>query len=93
MDNMPLGKMPESRALAKAVAAEVRATLARQNLLIKDLAEQSGLSKGYLGKRLRDEAPLNLNDFEAICEALGKDAQAFMNAAIKAAQEPEASGQ
>lgn len=91
MDNMPAGKMQVSRELARAVAAEIRATLARQNMLIKDLAGQSGISQGYLGKRLRDEAPLNLNDLQAICEVFGKDVLAFMSASIEAAQ-PDAKG-
>lgn len=86
MDTMPAGKMQESRELAQAVAAEIRATLARQNMLIKDLARQSGISQGYLGKRLRDEAPLNLNDLQAICEVFGKDVIGFMSTALEAAQ-------
>jgi transcriptional regulator with XRE-family HTH domain len=87
MDTMPAGKMQQSRELAQAVAAEIRATLARQNMLIKDLAEKSGISQGYLGKRLRDEAPLNLNDLQAICEVFGKDVLAFMKAAKAAVQD------
>lgn len=89
MGNMPIGKMQESRALARAVADEVRVTLTRQNLLIKDLAAQSGISPGYLGKRLRHEAPLNLNDLEAICTTLGKDVLGFVGAALEAAREAD----
>jgi transcriptional regulator with XRE-family HTH domain len=91
MDNMPAGKMQESRELARAVSAEIRATLARQNMLIKDLARKSGISQGYMGKRLRDEAPLNLNDLQAICDVFGKDVVAFMSTAIDAA-EPDTEG-
>jgi transcriptional regulator with XRE-family HTH domain len=91
MDNMPAGKMQESRELARAVSAEIRATLARQNMLIKDLARKSGISQGYMGKRLRDEAPLNLNDLQVICDVFGKDVVAFMSTAIDAA-EPDAEG-
>ena len=86
MDTMPAVKMQESRELARAIADEVRATLARQNILIKDLARKSGISPGYLGKRLRNEAPLNLNDLQAICEVFDKDVQAFLAAALDAAQ-------
>jgi transcriptional regulator with XRE-family HTH domain len=78
--------MQESRELARAIADEIRATLARQNMLIKDLAGDTGISPGYLGKRLRNEAPLNLNDLQAICEAFDKDVQAFLAAALEAAQ-------
>ncbi|WXW93170.1 helix-turn-helix DNA binding domain [Arthrobacter phage BrayBeast] len=89
MDLMPAGKMHESRALAKALSAEVRATLARQNMTAKDLAAQCGISAGYLGKRLRNEAPFNLNDLEAICAALGRDVLGFVAAALEAAREAE----
>lgn len=85
MDNMPVGKMQESRELARAVADEIRATLARQNMLIKDLSGATGISPGYLGKRLRNEAPLNLNDLQAICEAFDRDVQTFLAAALDAA--------
>jgi transcriptional regulator with XRE-family HTH domain len=91
MDNMPRGKMQESHELARAIAAEIRATLARQNMTIKDLALTSGISQGYLGKRLRDEAPLNLNDLQAICDVFEKDVLGFMSAA-KDAAEPESRG-
>ena len=86
MDNVPINKMQESRELARAVADEVRATLARQNMLIRDLAKQSGISPGYLGKRLRNEAPLNLNDLQAICDVFEKDVQVFLAAALEAAR-------
>lgn len=78
--------MQESRELATAVADEVRATLARQNMLIKELAKEAKISPGYLGKRLRNEAPLNLNDLQAICEVFDKDVQTFLAAALGAAQ-------
>lgn len=85
MEIMPKGVTPESGPFARAISAEVRATLARQNMTVKDLAAACGLSQGYLGKRLRDEAPLNANDFESICKALGKDVIPFVQAALAAA--------
>lgn len=84
---MPSGKMQESGPFARAMSAEVRATLARQRLTVKELAQQAGLSESYLGKRLRDVAPLTLNDCEAICGALGEDLLAFAAAALEAARE------
>ncbi|UDL14877.1 helix-turn-helix DNA binding domain protein [Arthrobacter phage Sarge] len=92
MDHVPITKMQESRELARAVADEVRATLARQNMLIRDLAKKSGISPGYLGKRLRNEAPLNLNDLQAICEVFDKDVQAFLAAAVEAARPDTSTG-
>jgi len=91
MDNVPKGKMQVSRELAIAVAAEVRATLARQNMLIRDLSKKSGISPGYLGKRLRNEAPLNLNDLQAICDVFDKDVQTFLAAALAAGDGSKAS--
>jgi transcriptional regulator with XRE-family HTH domain len=85
--SVPSGKTPQSHAFAKAISAEVRATLARQNVTVKDLAAKCELSQGYLGKRLRDEAPLTANDIECICHALGKDVLAFIAAALEAAKE------
>ena len=86
MGDVPTNKMQESRERARAVADEGRATLARQNMLIRDLSRESGISPGYLGKRLRNEAPLNLNDLQAICEVFDKDVQAFLAAALEAAR-------
>lgn len=86
MENMPSGPTPRSGPFARAISAEVRATLARQNMTVKELAEKSGLSAGYLGKRLRDESPLTANDFEAICKVLDKDLLGFVAAALEAAQ-------
>ena len=85
MTVMPSGTTPTSGPLARAISAEVRATLARQNMTVKDLAAASGLSQGYLGKRLRDEAPLNANDFESICKVLGREIVQFVQTALDAA--------
>ena len=73
MDPMPRGTTPESGPFARALAEEVRVALARRRLTVKQLAAMAGMSPSYLGKRLRDEAPLNANDCEAIWLALGVD--------------------
>lgn len=85
MEAMPAGATPQSGPFARAISAEVRATLARQNMTVKELAESAGLSQGYLGKRLRDVAPLTANDLEVICKALGKEVLPFIAAALEAA--------
>ena len=54
-------------------------------MTVKDLAAACGLSQGYLGKRLRDEAPLNANDFESICKVLGREVVQFVQVALEAA--------
>ncbi|WP_280442256.1 helix-turn-helix domain-containing protein [Nocardia brasiliensis] len=79
---------PHSRALA----GEIRAELARRGATVKDLAAASGLKPTYLGSRIRGEAPLNLNDIEAIAAALGLSfaalSQRGVDAAAKAVDEP-----
>lgn len=92
MELMPLGRTPEAGELARALSAEVRAALARQRMTVKDLALKAGLSESYLGKRLRDDAPMTINDLESVCAALGEDVQAFFIAAIRAAQNSDAEG-
>lgn len=84
--SMPTGKQQEAGRFARAQSAEVRAALARQQMTIKELSVRSGLSPSYLGKRLRNEASLTLNDLEAICGAFGEDVEAFIITAMAAAR-------
>ena len=86
MELMALGRIPESGTLARAVSAEVRAALARQRISVKELASRAGLTESYLGKRLRDDAPMTINDLESVCAVLGEDALTFFTAAIEAAK-------
>ena len=51
------------------------------------LAEKAGLSRSYLGKRLRDEAALTSNDIEALCAALEIDIWTFANDALNRMKE------
>lgn len=83
---VPAAKTPESGPLARAVSEEVRVAMTRRRITAKQLAERAGMSANYLGKRLRDEAPLNSNDIEAICEALGEDLWDFLRATVDAAE-------
>lgn len=69
--SMPSGSQPRPGPLARAFSAHVRMVMARDRVTAKDLAEATGLSRSYLGKRLRDEVPFSLNDVEAISVALG----------------------
>lgn len=45
--------------------------MARDHVTMQALADQAGISRTYLGKRLRDEVPFTLNDVESISAALG----------------------
>ena len=80
---MPSGSQPAPGPLARAISAQVRVLMAEQHLTAKALAEKAGLSRSYLGKRLRDEASLTSNDIEALIDALGTDIMTFANAAVR----------
>jgi len=82
--SVPAVKQQPSGPFAKALSAEVRAALARQRLTAKELAHRAKISESYLGKRLRDIAPMTANDLEAVCGALGEDLLAFITAALEA---------
>jgi DNA-binding phage protein len=69
--SMPSGSQPKPGPLARAFSGRVRMVMARDRVTAQALAEACGLSRSYLGKRLRDEVPFSLNDVQAISEALG----------------------
>jgi transcriptional regulator with XRE-family HTH domain len=81
---MPRGSTPESGPLARAVSEEVRVALTRRRLTVKQLAVKAGMSPSYLGKRLRDEASLSIDDLESIWLALGEDPIAVTKATLDA---------
>jgi transcriptional regulator with XRE-family HTH domain len=59
---------PQRRA---AIAAEIRAELARQNLTYAALAKAIGMSPSTLGRRLEGLRPFYLEELEAIAQFLG----------------------
>ena len=69
--SMPSGSQPKPGPLARAFSGHVRMVMARDRVTAQELAEKTGLSRSYLGKRLRDEVSFTLNDVEAISSALG----------------------
>lgn len=70
---VPAAKQPSPSPLARAFSARVRMVMARDYVTMQALAEKAGISRTYLGKRLRDEMPFTLNDVEAISKALGME--------------------
>lgn len=85
---VPSGSAPAPGPLARAISATVRTLMAERRLTASALAAQSGLSRSYLGKRLRDEASLSSNDIEALCEALGVDILTFATDAVRRMRRP-----
>jgi len=51
--------------------------MAEHSITAQDLAKKAGLSRSYLGKRLRNESSFTVNDIEAICDALDVDLEYF----------------
>lgn len=68
---VPSGKQPPPGKYARAFSERVRMARARERLTEQALADACGMSKTYLGKRLRDEVPFTLNDMEVLCKVLG----------------------
>ena len=59
-----------SSILGRALTAEIRSRMGAKRISGKKLAELVGVSQNYLAKRLRDEAPLTLDDVASIAEVL-----------------------
>jgi transcriptional regulator with XRE-family HTH domain len=57
--------------------------MAEHRITAQDLASKAGLSRSYLGKRLRDESSLTVNDIDAICTALGGELEDFATEVIR----------
>jgi len=56
---------------SEALAAEIRAEVARQRRTTTDLATEIGMSGAALGRRLRGEHPFDVTELEQIARALG----------------------
>ena len=70
---MPAGKQPEPSPFARAFSSRVRVVMAQQRVTVQALADRVGVSRSYLGARLRDELSFTLTDVEAISKALGME--------------------
>ena len=83
--------------LSRAASAEIRAELGRLQWTQTDLAEKVGKSKNYINTRMRDEAPLNINDIEEIGRVLGRSPGDLFRAAVESqerrSREARAAGQ
>lgn len=57
--------------LARAIAAELRAEQARQNVTLRALAERAGIPHSTLSKSLNELRVLDVEEFAKVCAALG----------------------
>lgn len=57
--------------LSTTVAAEFRAEMARQRISALKLSTRLGQSDFYVGRRLRGQVSMSLDDVEAFAQALG----------------------
>jgi len=64
--------------LNDAVAAEVRAEMARQRISARRLAEMSGIPHTTLARKMRGAARLDLDDLQDVADALGVDVYALI---------------
>lgn len=80
---MSSGKQAKPGPFARAISAEVRADMARLRINSVQLSARAGMSRTYLGKRLRNETPFTFNDAEALCAAMGLDLHEFIQSAFR----------
>ncbi|MPY99040.1 MAG: helix-turn-helix domain-containing protein [Actinophytocola sp.] len=59
------------------VAAEIRAQLARQRVTQTVLADQLGVSRAWLSRRLSGDTPLSVGDVATIADTLGVPVSTF----------------
>lgn len=74
--------------LNSAVAAEIRAELARRQWTQVELAAKLGEDQMWLSRRLRAAKPLTLTEFEAICLALSITPAELLGRALRVGQQP-----
>ncbi|AOT04338.1 hypothetical protein ASPU41_14450 [Arthrobacter sp. U41] len=65
--------------MASSMSEAIRGHMGRQHLSGNRLAAMAGVSQNYMAKRLRDDAPLTLDDVESISAALGVPVLALFN--------------
>jgi len=67
------------------VAESIRVELARRRMSQRALAEATGLSQSYIGRRMTGEMPFTTDDLALIATALGVPVLALLPAAAAAA--------
>ncbi len=77
----PPPPLPPGEGLNAAVAAELRAELARKRINTRELAERSEVAYGSLRRYLAAERDINVVVLAAVCEALGVSVEDLVSAA------------
>lgn len=72
---------PNTREFHMRVAAEIRAEMARQHKLQRELGAALGLSQPQVGKRLRGTIPFDVAELDRVAEFLGVDLSSFLERA------------
>ncbi|GAA3730557.1 hypothetical protein GCM10022239_03910 [Leifsonia bigeumensis] len=80
---MGRGSIGQTDVFGQRISALIRAELAERGEGYRWLAAGTGLSLNYIGTRLADKAPFNMNDIEKIANALGADPFELMKAASR----------
>ncbi len=83
-----LSRVNESR-LPEAVAAEIRAELARRRLSARRAAARLGWTQAYLSRRLNGDVPFDVGDIEALAGLLGVPPQRFFRSYASDDDDPE----
>lgn len=69
--------------LSTAVAAVVRSMLEERGWSGRQLARESGINQASVARKLREESPFDLDDVQAITQALSVDLVDLMHAASR----------
>lgn len=79
-----LGRM-DTTSTRKAVAAEVRAAIARAGLHPTAVADKAGISRTTFRRRISGDSPFTIDELVATANALGVDVSTFLTPALTAA--------
>jgi cyanate lyase len=71
--------MGRSPALRRQVSASVRAAIKHKDISWKQLADETGIPRETLRRRLHDINPFTVDELESIALCLGLERDAFVN--------------
>lgn len=87
--DMPSRPARAPRPLTLEIAAILRAARARQRVTTEELAEATGISRAQVGKQLGGAKPINLDELDLICHALGLNVVEVLAEADRALGRPQ----